>query len=384
MSTSATAQRRGTVIAPPRLSRTAVGARLSVGLVVLVVLSLIPLEATPFTNEILTGIIVLAIAMLSVNLITGFAGQVTVAQGVFVGLGAYATALLVTKAHWPDLAALAAAAGLCLLVGLLTGIPALRIKGMYLTLVTLAMAVVFPTLLQHFTSLTGGSAGLTMPAYTSPFSSLAADQWCYYLALVGAILAFAVVRNLMRGRIGRALIATRDNEAAGLAYGVPVDVYKVAAFGVGAMVGGFAGALLMITQQFPFTDPSTFSLTYSINLLVGAVVGGITSILGPFVGAAFINRGTNFVQSTLGINPVLVPVAFGVVLILLMTLAPGGVAALLSRLWATTERRLGRDRVMDPAADSAPGADEGEQAPADPVREAPSAWSLRAIKRGER
>jgi branched-chain amino acid transport system permease protein len=310
--------------------------------VLLVIAVLAPFFLDAVTNDQLTRLLVLAIAIVSLNLLAGFSGQISVGHGAFAGLGAYATAYLVADQDWSHLLGLVGAAVICLVAGLIAGLPALRIKGVYLALVTLSLAVVFPTLVQRFKSITGGSAGKSVPQYTSPFDGLAQDQWAYLLALFFTVLVFLLMRNMTRSRVGRALIATRDNAIAGQVVGMPVGRYKVLTFGVSAMIAGIAGSLLVLTVEFPFLDAKSFTLTFSIYLLVGTVVGGATSLVGPFVGALFIDRVPDLISNHSSIDPRLTPLIFGAVLILLIFAAPGGAVGLYERARVALARRTGR------------------------------------------
>jgi branched-chain amino acid transport system permease protein len=328
-------------------------ARAGVLVAVIVVACALPFYFSPVTNEQLTRLLVLSIAILSLNLLAGFSGQISVGQGAFAGLGAYTSAILVSSHGWAHLPALAAAALLCLVAGLIAGLPALRIRGLYLALVTLSLAVVFPTLIDRFTSITGGSAGLSVPQFSSPFGGLAQDQWAYLLALAFAVVIFLLVRNLTRSRVGRALIASRDNEIAAQTVGMAVGRYRVLVFGISASLAGIAGSLLIMTAPLPFVDPSTYTLTFSIYLLVGTVVGGAVSFVGPFIGAVFIDRVPAWIANQSSISPKLTPAIFGGLLIALMFLAPGGVVGLYEQVKVAVLRRLGRAPTHVGAADAA-------------------------------
>jgi len=306
-----------------------------------------------------TTTIVYAIAILSLNLLTGFNGQISLGHGAFYGVGAYTTAILVADHGWPHLATVVAAAVVCFVVGVLAGIPALRIRGLYLALTTLALATVFPTLIQRFDWLTGGTQGKSVPPFESPTDSLAPDQWAFYLALTFAVVIFLLVRNLVRSRVGRALIAVRDNEVAAEVVGVNLAAYKIVTFGVSAMIAGIAGSLSVLVLEFPFIDARRFTIALSISFLVGMVIGGAASIAGPIIGALFIERAPSVITEDLGIDAAWTNIVYGVLLILLMFLMPGGVVGLYYRLRGFVLRALGRgggDRptVVADAAFAAP------------------------------
>jgi branched-chain amino acid transport system permease protein len=320
---------------------------------VLLIAVLLPLFLAPTDNDRVTRLMVLAIAIVSLNLLAGFSGQISVGHGAFAGLGAYTTAILAADHGWPHLLTLVAAAVLCLVAGLVFGLPALRIRGVYLALVTLSLAVVFPTVIEKFSSITGGSAGKSVPPFESPFAGLEQDQWSYYLALVFTVVIFALVYNMVRSRVGRALIGVRDNEIAAQVVGMNVGRYKVMTFGVSAMFAGIAGSLMYLTVAFPFVDARSFTLTFSIYLLVASVVGGTVSLAGAFIGALFIEEVPDLITNDLGFEPELTPVLFGAVLILLMFVAPGGAVGLFERGRLAFLRRIGRTPSTISAADAA-------------------------------
>ncbi len=228
-----------------------------------------------------------AIAALGLNLLAGFNGQISVGHGAFFGIGAYTSVILVVDHGWPHFATIVAAAVLAFVVGLIVGLPALRIQGLYLALVTLALATLFPLVITRFSDLTGGSQGKSVPVkerFRAPdWTSMSNDQWRYYVFLAFAVVAFVLVRNLVRSRAGRAIIAIRDNETAAATLGVNISAYKVVTFGLSAMLAGIAGALFSI--QTSFVSSEQFGLNLSITLLVAVVVGGAATIFGPAIGA---------------------------------------------------------------------------------------------------
>jgi len=208
------------------------------------------------------------IAALGLNLLTGYNGQISVGHGAFFGAGAYTTAILVADHGWPHFATLGVAAVIAFALGVLVGLPALRIKGLYLALVTLALATVFPLVITRFSSVTGGTQGKRVPRFRAPaWTGLADDQWKYYVLLAFAVVSFVLVRNLIKSRVGRALIATRDNETAAEVLGVNLSVYKVVTFGVSAMLAGIAGSLSVFND--PFVNAEKYNLSLSITLAGG-------------------------------------------------------------------------------------------------------------------
>ena len=323
---------------------------LAVGAAVLLYL---PQYYGPVEVERFTKTIVFAMAILGLNLLTGFSGQISLEHGAFFGIGAYTTAILVADHGWPHLLTVAVAAVICFAAGFVAGLPALRIRGLYLALTTLALATVFPTLIQRFETVTGGTQGKSVEVFESPIDSLAHDQWAYYLALAFAVVTFILVRNLVFSRVGRGLIAVRDNEVAAEVVGVDIARYKIVTFGLSAMIAGVAGALSIVIQPFPYIDARSFTIALSIQFLVGMVIGGAASIVGPVIGAIFIERAPDFITDTMGFDASLTNVVYGVALILLMFVAPGGVVGLYHRLQGIAARRLGRGGASRAVADAA-------------------------------
>lgn len=319
-----------------------------------VILLVIPQQFDAFRVNQFNLVLTYAIAALGLNLLTGYNGQISIGHGAFYGVGAYTVVILVADHGWPHFGAVAVAAALTLVLGMLVGLPALRIEGLYLALVTLALATVFPQIVVRFSDFTGGTQGkrITNPeAFRAPdWTGLADDQWRYYVILAFAVVAFVLVRNLIRSRAGRAIIAIRDNETASETLGVNSSVYKVTVFGVSAMLAGVAGALSTFYE--PFVSSGRFGINISIFLLVAVVVGGAATITGPAIGALLVV----FVPIWLGDQDApaeLPPILFGVALILLMMVAPGGILGLLRRLTAWAKRQIGRRSSGAPPTPSA-------------------------------
>ncbi|MFN8052803.1 MAG: branched-chain amino acid ABC transporter permease [Acidimicrobiales bacterium] len=326
-------------------------------LVVTVVLIALPQMLNEFWTSRITGWIPLAIAALGLNLLTGYNGQISVGHGALYGIGAYTTALILNDWKWPYLAAIAASAVVCFVAGVAVGLPALRIKGLYLALVTLAVATLFPQILEQTSSWSGGSAGLGITTrelnsrgvlsdrairFEAPsWSGLAADQWRYYFFLVIAAVCFLVVRNIVNSRAGRSIIAIRDNETAAEVSGVNVAAAKVFTFGVSAALAGIGGSLLAL--YLTRVSSGSFTLLISLNFLVAVVIGGTPSIIGPAIGAVFIGVFTDVITPELSesIKPT-TPLILGVLLIVLMLVAPGGIVGMGRQLAART--RAMRDR----------------------------------------
>lgn len=242
----------------------------------------------------LNDVIAYAVAILGLNLVIGYSGQLSLGHSAFVGLGAYTTIILVSDHGWSYFATLPISAALCFSVGVIVGVPALRIRGLYLAIVTLSVAYVFPTLVLKYESLTGGpngkkparGEGKLEPPSWAPFSDagrLAQPLWTYCLLLGIALALFLLARNFLKSRPGRALIALRDNPTSAAINGVNLPLYKTMTFGVSAAYGGIAGSMLMMNR--PFASDVQFALDLAIFLVVGLVVGGAGTISGAIPGA---------------------------------------------------------------------------------------------------
>lgn len=278
----------------------------------------------------LTMVVVYSIALLGLNLLIGFNGQISLGHGAFFAIGAYTAAILIERAGLPYWATVPAAGAICFVAGFFFGLPALRLEGLYLALPTFALAVATPQLLNYhaLSSWTGGVQGITFAKPDPPaLLSVDADQWLYFFCLAIAGPLFVVGANLLRARTGRAIVAIRDHPLAAAAMGIDTAFYKTATFGVSAMYTGIAGALAAIVTQF--VAPDSFPIFLSLSFLVGIIVGGISSISGAVFGAAFIEFVPNLADSVSQAAPLAV---YGVALITLMYLMPQGVAGLLRSL----------------------------------------------------
>jgi branched-chain amino acid transport system permease protein len=321
--------------------------RIVLGIVIVVLAGYvlyIPQYFPEFRTAQFTSVIAISIAVLGLGLLTGFNGQISVGHGAFFGTGAYTTAILTADHGWSHLWTIPVAMLICFVVGIAAGIPALRISGVYLALVTLALATLFPLILQKYSDVTGGSAGIRVPDFDPPSwaeDSFTEDQWAYYVILAFAVATFILVRNLIRSRVGRAVIAIRDGEIAAEVLGVNLARYKVLTFGVSAMLAGLGGSLfVMNTAVLSRVDPQQYQIGRSIEFLAALVIGGAASILGPVLGSLFIV----FVPEwSSDVNAELSRVIFGGVLIALMLVLPGGFVGGLRRLEGAALRRFRRD-----------------------------------------
>ena len=331
-------------------------------IVVLAVLIALPFYFESFRVEQFCSWMALAIAACGLNLLTGYNGQISVGHGALYGVGAYTTGILITRLDIPLLSATVASAVVCFIAGVIIGLPALRIKGLYLALVTLAVATLFPLIVEQFSGLTGGGGGLQITSpqmyrgemrerpikFESPFEGLANDQWKYFVFLGITILCFILSRNLIKSRVGRSLVAVRDNEIAAEVSGVPVARVKILTFGVSAALAGVGGSLFALDQSQIY--PSSFTIVVSIYFLVAVVVGGAASIVGPAIGAVFYGLFSDVLVQQLPerVQPGRA-VILGVLLIILMLVAPGGVVGIHRTVQAKlAARRARRSSVVPP------------------------------------
>jgi branched-chain amino acid transport system permease protein len=322
-------------------------------------LSIAYFALSPFVRDLkpneygqLTDMAILALAALSLNLLIGFTGQISIGHSDFFGLGGYTTSILMSTHGWSPGWTFPVAAVLCFVVGAMVGIPALRLTGVYLTLVTLALAQLFPALVRKFDDLTGGSRGISNLRYDPPsWTGLEArnrtdrNEWLYWLALAFLVIGYVLARNLVKSRMGRAMVAVRDNTTAAAVMGVNVAVVKTVVFGLSASLAGLAGSAFVLRQTQANPENPNYTILGAIIFLVIMVIGGTASLMGPIVGAVVYYKVDEFTrdlpnksylpgffQDFLEGRPNLATVVFASLLILLMFVAPFGIVGLAKRL----------------------------------------------------
>lgn len=297
----------------------------------LVLLAAVPFVASGYQMFQVTMVMIYAIALVGLNVLTGYNGQMSLGHGAFFAIGAYAAAILMDKAGLPYWATVPIAGLVCALVGYLFGLPALKLEGLYLALATFALGVATPQLLKFkmLEPLTNGVQGITLLKPDAPFGlPLNPDQWMYFFVFAVGLVLFVLAWNLVQGRIGLALQAVRDQPTAATAMGINNARVKTAAFSVSAAYTGVAGALSAIAIQF--VAPDSFTMFLSISLLVGIVAGGLASMSGAIWGAIFIHFIPNVAESISKAAPWAI---YGVLLIVFVRLLPLGVAGETRRLW---------------------------------------------------
>jgi branched-chain amino acid transport system permease protein len=316
----------------------------------------VPIFASGFQTLEFAYALIFAIAILGLNLLTGFSGQISLGHGAFIAIGAFTTAIGVKTLHMPYLATIPLAAIICAALGWVIGLAAGRLEGIYLGLATFALGVATPDILKKQTDLTGGVKGLSLPPVVSPISALTDDQYFYFLCLVLAAVAFWLTANILGDRTGRAWRSVRDGELAAAAFGVNVGYYKTLAFALSAALAGVAGSLYGLATAFVSTD--AFPIQLSIALLVGAVVGGIGTIGGALIGGVL----TEFLP--IGAQQLLLPISKdlanaapgavqGLLLLLVLGLARGGVAGLIADAYRRLTQPRGARASAEPTTESA-------------------------------
>ena len=343
-----------------------------------VVLMFLPRFISDFRAQQFAYVGIYLIALLGLQVLTGFTGQISLGHGAFMAIGGYVTAILISNqglklgshvfdGDMRDMWTIPIAGVIAGIIGFLFGFPALRLTGLYLALATFAVAIATPAIIRKFETFTGGGAGINL--FESPrlsgiertdpitFETIGGgvdilgfhiptfNEWLYYLSWTIALVMFAVAWFILRGRVGRAFRAIRDSELAAVSSGVNLATYKTLAFGISAFYAGVSGALLAIATTF--VNPDTFPVTLSIFLLVGVVVGGLGSLWPLIFGAIFIHfMQIEWAQNADSAVPDFLPivgdldtdvpgapaVAFGVVLILFMLALPSGAAGLFRRI----------------------------------------------------
>jgi len=292
-----------------------------------------------------------AIAILGLNLLMGFNGQISVAQGVFFAVGAYTTAIFMTRYGMNYLLTLPIAVLTASILGLLVGIPALRWQGLPLAFITFGLAVLGPPLALKLEPITKGATGISMikPAVPSWFSGNQ-DTFLYTLCLLGFALSALFVWRLTRGDTGRSLRAARDSDLIAESLGVNLTKVRLAAFVTCSGMAGFAGGLFAIVNGF--VSPESFQITKSFDFLVGSIVGGITSISGSLIGALLIVFLPDWAAD---MNIALSGLIYGAVLVVMMLIARDGVMGLLSTLLTALRTRIIATRATATADDRLSG-----------------------------
>jgi branched-chain amino acid transport system permease protein len=315
---------------------------------VVAVAALVPAFATDLQLFRLTNVLVYAIALLGLNILVGYNGQISLGHGAFYAIGAYTTAILVVHAGVPHWATIPVAGVACFVAGFLFALPVLRLGTMHLAMATFAVGAVVPILAKyrHIEKWTGGGQGMGIDVPVVPFGlALSFDQWIYLLTLFTLIAAFILAANLLSGRTGRAVLAIRDHPIAAEAMGIDLVTYKSIVFGISAMLAGIAGALAALAIRY--VGPGMFGVFLSFGLLIGIAVGGIGSLAGAIYGAIFLQ----FIFLLTGATARALQtwnlwLIYGTILVLFLVFNPLGVAGAIDRvrafLYARSHRSAAR------------------------------------------
>jgi branched-chain amino acid transport system permease protein len=302
-----------------------------------VVLALLPFTLSGYNQVLASKVALYFIAILGLNILTGYTGQISIGHGAFMAIGGYTTAIMSQDHHTNLIATLPLAFAISFGCGVALGLPASRLSGVYLALATLAFAVSIPQLILKFSHFTGARNGIQV-------NGTVGYLWLYGVSWSCAAVMFALAWLVLRGRTGRAFRAVRDSEVAAASSGVSLVVYKTLAFGVSAGFAGVAGSLFVLATN-GYAQPDEFSVGLSLYLLIGVAVAGLGSLWGVIVGAAFVALLPNISSSAPVVGSIHgQDVAFGLVVILVILLLPNGFAGLLQRIG----RRLPSRRADGP------------------------------------
>lgn len=249
-------------------------------------LATMPFVSTSYWMDVLNRILIAVIAAMGLNILTGFTGQISLGNAAFLSVGAYTTAYLAGKLGLPFPVVIPAAGVLTALVGMVFGVPSLRLKGLYLAVATLAAHFVIEFVITHWEAVTGGVNGTSVPAAKLGPLELAGDKKLFWLVLALTALLLYFAKNLFRTKVGKAFVAIRDQDISAEVMGVSVFKHKLLSFGVSSFYVGVAGSLL--AYQARIISPENFPITVAIDQLGMIIIGGLGSVLGSIFGAIFV------------------------------------------------------------------------------------------------
>ena len=322
-------------------------------------------SAKPSTLGNITEACTLAIAAVALNLLLGYNGQISIGHSTFAGLAAFTAGYTVNSWHWNPYVSLVVGLVLCFALGLALGLPALRLKGPYLALVTLAVAFVWPTVAAKFLDQKVKASTLKGSRLKPPtWTGLTASRpdravFLYWLAIVLLVISYVIVRNIRKSRIGRSLVAVRDNETAAAVMGVNLKFTKTVTFGISAAIAGASGWLT--AARLTTLDENSFTILNSIKYLLALFLGGAATLTGPIVGAFVYYFVDNYLKThapkwdwlpgPLSQGPV-ASFLLGVVVIAFVFIAPFGLVGFLKtqarRLFIVSPRPLRQAQTTTP------------------------------------
>jgi branched-chain amino acid transport system permease protein len=302
----------------------------------LVLLLVFPYTAPPFFVSLAVHVGIFIVGSHGINLLTGYTGQISLGHGAFMGVGAYASTILMTRLGLPFWLTIPGAGVITALVGMVFGIPSLRLKGLYLAIATLAAQFIIEFVIRRWDSLTGGVQGLSVPPISILGHGLTSDRQYYYLVLLFVILVTWATKNLVRSRVGRAFVAIRDSDLAAEVIGVNLFKYKLAAFGISSFYAGVAGALW--AHSLGVINYDQFGIGLSVEYLAFIIIGGMGNVLGAIFGPIFLITVTELLShmtsalstqhpSLLTILVSMREILFGIIIIGFLIFEPDGLAA---------------------------------------------------------
>lgn len=296
-----------------------------------------PFLASGYLLNLANQVAIATIGAIGLNILVGYTGQISLGQGAFMAIGAYSAGIMTVRLAIPFWLAIPLAALLTAAIGLLFGLPSLRLKGLYLAIATLAAQQIVEWLITHWTGLTGGTEALVVPAPRLFGERVNTDFRFYWIAVSLAALTALTTANLFRSRVGRAFVAIRDQDIAASAIGVNVFQYKLLSFAVSSFFVGLAGAL--VANYRTIVTWERFTIETSILYLAMIIIGGLGTINGSFFGATLIvllpalisTLGRSLQDSAPAIAatlPYIQQGIFGLIIILFLVLEPEGLAKL--------------------------------------------------------
>lgn len=302
-----------------------------------------PLAIGPYLQYVLNLTVTYCVLSLGLNIVLGFAGLVSFAHSIFMGIGAYATTLLMRKLGLPFVLALPVAGAVSALVGFCVGIPAVRVRGLYLALVTIACMYFFVWVFVHWDAVTNGTTGLAVQTASFFGFPLSTDRRKFYPLLLIAVVMYLAATWLMRSRLGRAFVMARDAELAAAACGIDIMRTRAIAFAVSAFYAGVGGGMFAVTVGF--VDPNAFGMLQMVTQFGMVLIGGLSSIAGALIGAVLLTALPEFLRQFRGAEEVL----YGLALILSIVFMPDGIAGVMRQRGWLAATNLGGRRSVSPA-----------------------------------
>ncbi len=302
----------------------------------LLFLLVLPQFATTYWLDVLNRICIAIIGAVGLNVVTGYTGLISLGTAAFLAVGGFATAAMAGKAGLPFVIVIPLSGLLTAMVGLVFGIPSLRLKGLYLAVATLAAHYIVEFTATHWDSMTGGVNGISIPPAQFAGLVLSDDRKMFYLIFPVTVGLLFFTKNLFRTKVGKAFVAIRDQDISAEVMGVNVFRYKLLSFAVSSFIVGVAGSLL--AYQARIISPENFPITLAIDYLGMVIIGGLGSILGSIFGAIFITLlpemlrlGTDALSNQWpALMQLVAPLkagVFGLVVILFLIFEPDGMAA---------------------------------------------------------